>query len=131
MGYAVNTLRVTDYVQLVSNGLITNEATIANNPDLVRRMVQATLRGLATTLENPNEAYLICNKFVEGLDQANQDVQKEVLRSSLEFWKADKPGFSELKAWENMQKVLLDMGMLTAPLDLSQAYTNQFVGGGK
>ncbi len=47
-GYAVNVLRVSDYLQLVSNGLITNEKTLTENPDLVRRMVPATLQGIPT-----------------------------------------------------------------------------------
>jgi NitT/TauT family transport system substrate-binding protein len=127
-GYAVSVVRVADYMQLASNGLISNETTIAQNPELVQRMVKATLQGVAYAVANPDEAYEICAKYVEGLDQADQAVQKEILMASVEFWKTDKPGFSDPQAWENMQKVLLEMGMLTAPLDVSQAYTNQFTG---
>ena len=29
--------------------------------------------------------------------------------------------------WENMQQVLLDMELLTTPLDLDAAYTNRFI----
>lgn len=127
-GYTVDVVRVADYMPLASNGLLTNETTIAQEPDLVRRMVQATLKGIADTLDDPEEAYEICKRFVEGLDQADEDVQKEVLLSSIEFWRAEKPGYSKPQAWENMQEVLLDMGMLTEGLDLSQAYSNEFVG---
>jgi len=55
-GYELDVIRVADYVQLASNGLITNEITIAENPELVRRMVEATLRGISYTIENPDEA---------------------------------------------------------------------------
>ncbi len=58
-GYDLNEIRVADYLQLASNGLITNEKTIADNPDLVRRMVKALLQGLADTIANPDEAYTI------------------------------------------------------------------------
>jgi len=34
---------------------------------------------------------------------------------------------SSAQAWENMQKVLLEMGLIEKPLDLGQAYTNQFI----
>ncbi|MBN2547801.1 MAG: ABC transporter substrate-binding protein [Anaerolineales bacterium] len=126
-GYTVDVIRVADYAQLASNGLLTNENTIAENPDLVRRMVQATIKGIAFTLEHPDEAYEICKKFVEGLEQANEQVQKQVLISSIEFWKTDALGKSDLEAWENMQAVLLEMELLKQPVDLEKAFTNQFV----
>ncbi len=124
-GYEVDLIRVADHVVLASNGLISNETTIAQNPDLVRRMVQATLRGITYTLANPDEAFIISSQFVEGLKE-NQVVQREVLDRSIEFWKTGQPGISDPAAWQNMQDVLLDMGLLTQPLDLSKAYTDQF-----
>ncbi len=45
----------------------------------------------------------------------------------MEFWKTDQPGYSKPEAWENMQKVLLDMGMLTQPLELEKAYSNHLL----
>ncbi|HLA98841.1 MAG TPA: ABC transporter substrate-binding protein [Anaerolineales bacterium] len=126
-GYGIDVIRVADYVRLASNGLISNEATIAENPELVRRMVQAVLRGLDDVLADPEGAYSICLDYVEGLAQADQAVQKEILATSIEFWQAEKPGYSDPTAWENMQDVLLEIGLLSAELDLSRAYTNEFV----
>jgi len=127
LGYQVDVIPVADYVQLASNGIITNEATIADNPELVRDMVQATIRGVDFTINNPKEAYQISEKFVENLAQADQKVQYQVLENSIEFWKADQIGYSEPQAWENMQNVLLKMGLLTEPLDLQKAFTNEFI----
>jgi NitT/TauT family transport system substrate-binding protein len=36
-------------------------------------------------------------------------------------------GYSSPQSWENMQQVLLSMGLLSEPLDLDQAYTNEFI----
>jgi NitT/TauT family transport system substrate-binding protein len=49
------------------------------------------------------------------------------LALSLEFWQADQPGRSDPAAWVNMQDLLLEMGLLTQPQDLSKAYTNEFI----
>ncbi len=125
-GYELTELRVADYVQLASNGLITNEKTIAENPDLVRRMVNAFLRGLNDAIADPETAYQISTEYVEGLG-ADDPVQQQVLATSIELWRADRLGYSDPAAWENMQTVLLDMGLLTGPLDLSKAFTNEFV----
>jgi NitT/TauT family transport system substrate-binding protein len=127
LGYDVDVIRVADYVQLASNGLISNEKTIAENPELVRKMAQATAKGIQATLDDPDNAFEICKNFVEGLDDVNQQVQRDVLQSSLEFWKTDTIGVSNPEAWENMQAVLLDMEMLSQPLDLESAFTNEFV----
>lgn len=126
-GYKVDLIRVADYLQLASNGLITNETTIAENPDLVKRMVQAVVKGIAYAINNPDEAFAICAGYVEGLSQGDQVVQREILDASIEFWKAERVGVSDEQAWENMQAVLLEMELLKAPLDLSAAYTNRFV----
>jgi NitT/TauT family transport system substrate-binding protein len=126
-GMDVDVIRVSDYVQLASNGLITNEKTIAENPDLVRRMAGAVKRGIMDTLSNPDEAYEISKKFVEALAQADEQVQKKVLATSIEYWRSDAIGVSNPAAWENMQKLLLDMGMLSQAQDLSKAFTNEFV----
>ena len=126
-GHDIDMIQVADYVHLASNGLISNEKTISENPDLVRRMVEASLRGVADTLANPEEAFEISKKYVENLDQADQSVQREVLAATLPFWRTDKLGYSNPAAWENMQSILLDMGLLSQPLNLDQAYSNEFI----
>jgi NitT/TauT family transport system substrate-binding protein len=90
-------------------------------------MVQATLRGVADTINFPDQAFEISKKYVEGLDKVDANVQKEVLTTSITFWKTKMPGFAKSEAWQNMQNVLLDMQLITKPLDLNKAYTNEFV----
>ncbi len=126
-GYDLLEFRVADYVQLASNGVITSEKTLAENPELVRKFVEATLKGLNDTILDPDMAYETSKKYVENLDQADPIVQKQILGTSIEMWRTERPGYSDPAAWENMQKVLLDMGMYTQPLDLQKAFTNQFI----
>jgi NitT/TauT family transport system substrate-binding protein len=123
-GEEVNVLYVADSVNMVANGIITNERTIAENPELVERFVRATLRGLAHTLAQPEEAYAISKKFVEGLD----DSRLNVLAASLDLWRADTLGLTDPVAWQQTQDVLLRIGFLDRPLDnLEAAFTNRFV----
>ena len=60
------------------NGLITNEKTIARDPDLVRRMTSAFLKGLADAMANPDEAYQISTKYVQNL-ALDKTTQKKIL----------------------------------------------------
>ncbi|GBD10135.1 Riboflavin-binding protein RibY [Candidatus Thermoflexus japonica] len=126
-GLAVNVIDVADYVALVGNGIITNERTIRDQPDLVRRFLRAFLRGLRDTLRNPQEAFEISKKYVEGLSGENERAQWEVLQATLPLWQAEVPGRSDLRAWQQMAEVLVRMGQLKEPGDLPAAFTNAFV----
>ncbi len=127
MGYKLDEIRVKDYIHLVSNGLITNESTITQQPDLIRGMDQAILKGIADTIADPEAAYQACLKYVEGLAQADQAVQKQVLTTSIEFWKANTLGYSDPAAWKNTEQVIQEMGLLTQPLDVTKAFSNDFL----
>ncbi len=120
-------MRVADYLQLVANGLITNEKTIQDDPELVRSMNRALAQGIRDTAADPAAAYEICKKYVENLGQNDEAVQKQVLDASIEFWNLDAPGMSDPQAWNNMNDLLVKMGLLAEPQDVSQAFTNEFV----
>jgi len=126
-GVAVTELRVADYVQLASNGILASEKVIAENPKLVRAFVGAFLKGLKDTIDHPDEAFQLSESHIPNFADLNADVQKQVLGTSIEQWHAERLGYSNPQAWENMQDVLLDMGLLTEKQDLSKAFTNEFV----
>lgn len=126
-GYAVDVIRVSEYIQLVSNGLVTSETVVREKPEMVKAMLRAILKGIEETIAQPDEAYEISKKYVEALAQADETVQKKVLAVSIDLWKTDQPGYSDPQAWENMQKVLLDMGLLTQPQELEKAFRNDLL----
>lgn len=119
--------KTSDAVDLVANGLISNEDTLKNNPELVKKMIRATLRGIEYTVNHPDESFEISKKYVPTLASADQKTQKQVLLNSIEMFKTDHYGFSKPEAWQNMQNILLKMGLLSQPLDLSQAFTNEYL----
>ena len=127
LGEEITVLKVSDAVHMVGNGLVTNEKTIQENPDLVRAMTQATLKSIQYTIDHPDEAYEITKAYVPNLATADQTVQKQVLLNSIELWTNGIPGFSDLQAWENMQSVMQKMGLLTNAVDVSACFTNEFI----
>ena len=126
-GIAVTELRVADYAQLASNGILASEKVVKENPTLVRAFVGAFLKGLKDTIDNPDEPFKISAAVIPNFSQLDAKVQKQVLTTSIEQWQAKRLGYSDPKAWENMQNVLLDMGLLTEKQDLSKAFTNEFI----
>ena len=126
-GIAVTEIRVADYAQLAANGLLTSEKVIAENPDLVRAFVGAFIKGLRYSIDHPDEAFTLSESYIPNFADLDADVQKQVLATSMEQWKAERLGYSDPQAWENMQNVLLDMGLISEKMDLSKAFTNQFI----
>ena len=126
-GMPVNVIRVADYVPLASNGLVTNEATLQSDPELVRAVLRAVMHGLTDVLADPDAAFEVCTKYVEGLSEADQEVQRKVLDASISLWSPEPLGVSEAEAWENMAEVLLDTGLMQSPVDVSQAYSNDYL----
>lgn len=126
-GMMVTVIPVADYVSLASNGLVTNEATLQSDPELVRAVLRAAMHGLEDVLADPDAAFEVCLKYVEGLAEADQGVQRKVLDASIDLWSTEPLGVSEPEAWENMAEVLLEMGLVQSPADVSQAYSNDYL----
>ena len=126
-GYDVLEFPVADYVSLASNGIITSEMMLDENPELVRKMIAAFLKGVAYAADNPDEAYEISKKYVENLAEADAAVQKEILAKSILGWQVENPGHSDPQAWENMNQLLAEMGLIAEPLDIEKAYSNEYL----
>ncbi|MCC7205668.1 MAG: ABC transporter substrate-binding protein [Anaerolineae bacterium] len=124
----VSVIPVADYANLVSNGLVTNEQTIAAQPELVRGMANAFARGLQRTIDDPDLAYQVSRKYVESLGD-DDPLQRIVLERSIELWRADRLGQSDAETWQRAADTLAAMGLIvgeTAP-DVAAAFTNDFV----
>jgi NitT/TauT family transport system substrate-binding protein len=130
-GQAVDAIYVADYANLVSNGLITNEKSIRERPELVQSMVRAALRGLAYTLEHPDEAFDISLKHVPeaASDDETEAINRDILAESVEFWAADpgELGRSDEASWRASQRIMQEMGLLGEEGDVTAMFTNQFV----
>ena len=125
-GFKVTTVNIGEQVDMVANGLMTNEKTIKDNPALVRGMVKAMLRGIDDTIKNPDEAMNVTAKFVEGF-KTDDATQKAVLAATIDTMKGAKLGVSDATAWSNTQDILMSMGQVKEKADVNTFFTNEFV----
>jgi NitT/TauT family transport system substrate-binding protein len=126
-GLPVTVLRVADYVDLASNGLITSETMLREKPDQVRSMVRALAHGLQDTLGDPDRAFQISADYVPGLLEGEPTIQRQVLEASLDLWRADRVGGIDSGAWANMESLLIEMGLLAGPVGFEQATNDNFL----
>ena len=127
LGYPVNVIRVADYLDLVGNGLVTNEKTLQEDPQLVRDVIEALTKSIKDIQADPSEAYEICKLYVENLENADEQVHKAVLEDSIALWQIDNPGYSDQQNWQNMQELLLAMQLMKTEVDLNEVFTNDYL----
>jgi NitT/TauT family transport system substrate-binding protein len=126
-GYDPYLLYVADYINLVSNGLITNEKTIAEKPELVGSLVRAVIRGIDYTIDHPDEAFDICLQHVPEAGGENREIQTAVLEESIKFWESDRLGYSDPEAWKLSEEFMVDVGLAEPAPQAGEMFTNQFI----
>jgi NitT/TauT family transport system substrate-binding protein len=126
-GIEVEVIQVSDYIDLVSNGLVAGEKLIAEKPDLVQRMVRATLHGLADTMANPDEAFAITRRVIPEMTDEKAATQRQVLADSIKLWQSEELGRSNPQAWQDSVDFMLETDLLDKPVELDKLFTNQFV----
>jgi len=125
-GYEIDLLRVADYLSLVGNCLVTNEKSLDERSDLVQGMVSAIHEALAATAADPDMAYEVSQKYVENLAE-DDPIQKQVLLESIKIWQLEPdPSEVEVTRWENMQTVLLNLGLMTRQIEVREAFSDAF-----
>jgi len=121
-GFAVRTFDVSDYQPLVSNGIITTEATFQSQPQLVQSFVQATLKGLRDVIANPSLAVQISKNYVPGMDPGRA---MSVLQATIPIYRGNgRLGYNDSATWQSMEQFLVAQNIIPSGQDFSQVYTN-------
>ena len=134
-GIKLNVIKVADFYPLAGDGVITSEKLTSGQPDLVRKFVRATFKGMQDVIANPDAAFTTTIDFVPELktaDAATQKLQRRVLAETLLYWQSDLTkanglGFTDAASWQATKVFLRDSGLLKSDVDVSKAYTNEFL----
>ncbi len=123
-------LRVSDYVDLPSNGIITNEQTIRDHPELVRALVSALIKGLRDTLADPDAAFEASLAAVPEAGGQQSAVSRAIFDESLKLWQAsdEELGISDPLIWQKGAEFMAEMGLIQTAVAAEDLFTNDFVG---
>jgi NitT/TauT family transport system substrate-binding protein len=130
LGNQVETLNVSDYLNLISVGLATSERNLKERPALVQHFVNALLHGLQDTLDQPDAAFSMSATRIPEVTGDALLLQREVLSATLALMQkpADHPlGWSDPAGWQTTQDFLKSVNMIDKTVDPTTIYTNQFV----
>lgn len=121
---------VSDYVDLPSNGIITNDQTIREKPEQVQALVSALSRGLRDTLQDPDAAFQASLRAVPTAGGDQEKVSRAIFDASLELWQTteEELGVSDPTAWARAAAFMQEMGLIQTAVQPTDLYTNDFVG---
>jgi NitT/TauT family transport system substrate-binding protein len=113
----------------VSNGIIVHADLLNSDPALVRAFVAPAIKGFLYGRKNPEEAVAAVKKYLETVDNS---ITRRELELSWKNWLTPntmgKPlGWESELDWAATVKVLKEYGGVTAPLEASALYSNDFV----
>lgn len=134
LGLKVNTLLVSDYSSLASNGLVASEKGMSDNPELVRKVIRATLRGIQDTVDDPDKAF---DEVVKQVPEAknSRELQVSVLKETIKLMQPkpgdpaanQPPGWTDPAVWAATQDFLLEAGVIKKKGDVNQMFSNEFL----
>jgi ABC-type nitrate/sulfonate/bicarbonate transport system substrate-binding protein len=131
-GLELSLLMLNDYTECVPDYytpiLITNERLIEEQPDVVAAFVQATARGYADAIRDPEGAAELLLGAAPDLDAALVQASAAWLADQFQ---ADAPRWGEQRAeiWDAFTAYMVDNGALHEPIDSAAAFTNDFLPG--
>jgi NitT/TauT family transport system substrate-binding protein len=126
-GYNLNLILPDDYgLHFYNQAIFTTEELIANDPDLVRRFLRASLLGWRYAVEHPDEAGRLVTHYNPKADPA-LEIKKMQASLPLILTGEDDIGWMKAEVWAEMAQILRQQKALAGPVDPNQVYTLQFL----
>lgn len=120
-----------DYgANFVTLSIITNEETLKDNPELVRKFVRATDKGFKYAMDHPEEAVDAYIKNFNPEAEKFRDIELAYWeRLTNEVYQPDKYPLGEFDRdqWVMTQDALYDLDMVEKKTDVDKMYTTEFV----
>lgn len=126
-GKEVNTILMGDYgVNMYADVLFTTDDTIKNKPELVQKVLNATLKGWQYAFEHQDEAVNMTMKYATTSTKAHQ---AHMLAASVPLINTgtSKLGWMDGAEWSAAQNILFEQKVMKKKINISDAYTMQFL----
>lgn len=127
----INVQLYADYgITALSNGIITSDSMLEENPDVVAKFVRAVEKGIAWTLENQEEAVdILVNRFPQTVVKEDAVITLQETLDSLHTSRTEgEPiGFMAPEDWQETLDLYTELGLLKEEISPEDVYTNEYV----
>ncbi len=128
-GAKVTLLPENQLFQSMAQSILASDETIQKNPELVRRLVRATLRGMQDIMKDPKKAAADYAQAVPAYKGKEATVERVFeLYNKYVYANQKVLGQIDAKRLDAVQKFYVDEKIVPRAQPLADLYTNQFVG---
>lgn len=134
-GVKLNIIRVSDSLDLTSDGIIANENLVRDQSTVVLGFVRATLKGMSDTIADPTQAFnnsLSEIPELQSADEPTKALQQKVLAETIGYWQSDSTatnglGFIDQRMWQETHNFLRQQGILKQNVVVRESFVNGFI----
>jgi len=116
------------YFQSMAQAIVASDQTIREKPQLVRKLVQATLKGMGDIMKDPDAAAIV---YVKAVPQhaGKEQAMARVLKMYNEYVYPGQPTLGQMdeKRLAALQEFYVKQGIVRTPAAVKDLYTNEFV----
>ena len=129
-GAQVDILPADVYFKSMAQAILASDETIQKNPQLIQKLVRATLRGMKDIMANPKEAakayvaHMPTHKGKEASIEKMFEMYNQYVYANQKV-----PGMMDEARLDDLQKFYVANGVVPSAAALKDLYTNQFVAG--
>jgi NitT/TauT family transport system substrate-binding protein len=132
MGYAINLIEAYRITPMVSAAVITSDALIQKQPELVQRFIRAVVRASEFALSNKDSVMDILGKSIPTLTEANRAINQKVLLESMKLWQdtdieGHGLGYTTREDWQKSIDQLYRLGLIQKKVRPEECYTDRFL----
>ncbi len=116
------------YFKSMAQAILVSDETIQKNPELVRKLVRATLKGMKDIMANPKEAAKSYATVVTNYKGHEDSIEKMFgFYNQYVYANQKVPGTMDESRLGELQKFYVSNGIVPQAVPLNELYTNQFV----
>ena len=116
------------YFKSMAQAIVASDETIQKNPQLIQKLVRATLKGMRDIMANPKEAAKAYCEFVTVHKGKEASIEQTFAMYNKYVYANQKaPGMMDEARLAELQKFYVSNGVVPAAAPLKDLYTNQFV----
>lgn len=124
----LNIINAADYSGISRQHIATTENFIKNNPELIKKFLRATKKGLEYAVKYPEEAVdMYISLFPEAKSQRKTSLAGWNAQIKAYRYNTSLPGMEKEENWKESQNIIFDIGLITIKTDVSSMFTNKFI----